>query len=50
MCHALYSEDPKYYVIPTVTDTYIPQDNAVSLNRRQIQLHKYGYERCVSLL
>ena len=27
--HALYSEDPKYYVIPAVTDTYIPQDNAV---------------------
>ena len=29
VCHALYSEDPKYYVIPAVTDTYIPQDNAV---------------------
>ena len=25
----LYDEDPKYYSIPTVTDTYIPQDNAV---------------------
>ena len=29
VCHALYSEDPKYSVIPAVTDTYIPQDNAV---------------------
>ena len=29
VCHALYSEDPKYYVIPAVTDTNIPQDNAV---------------------
>ena len=27
--HALYSEDPKYYSIPAVTDNYIPQDNAV---------------------
>ena len=26
---ALYKEDPSYYSIPTVTDTYIPQDNAV---------------------
>ena len=34
--HALYKEDPKYYSIPTVTDTYIPQDNAVRFYHQPI--------------
>jgi len=50
VCHALYSKDPKYYAIPTVTDTYIPQDNAVSLNRSNTTTVTNAVFLCFDLL